>query len=179
MLFLPILADSGNVNITKSCFDFIWAGWYKSSHILPLHRWHCSLSALNSCKEFLKCCDFWMFLLCVTAHLTPCLMLRELANQRKPCAVSSLLSFTKAHTELTSRASRSCTRRLLEPAAPGSLTCVRNYFSSIWRLWSRQLKKWELQTLPSDSVTDARRTVASFPALHAIGTVGTLWKKAI
>lgn len=68
---------------------------------------------------------------------------------------------------------------LLKSAAPWSLTCVWNYFSSIWRLWSRQLKKWELQTLPSYSVTDARGTVAGFPAFHSVGTIGTLWKKVI
>ena len=124
-----------------------------------------------------------MFLLCVTAHLIPCLMLRELPRRKinVPCVVSCLHSSNKVHitrTQHKQHGSRSRTRWfLLKSTAPQSLTCVWNYFSSIWRLWSRELKKWELQTLPGYSVTDARGTVAGFPAFHSIGTVGTLWKK--
>lgn len=85
-----------------------------------------------------------------------------------------------SHTQHTQCGSRACTKWfLLKAIAPWSLTCVWNYFPSIWRLRSRQLKKWELQTLASHSVTDARGTVAGFPAFHSVGTIGTLWKKVI
>lgn len=163
----------------------IWTDYCKSWHSFPLHRWCCTASACNSCEVFCPCEDFKMFSACVTSHQIPCLMLRELPIKKinVPCVVSCLHSSTKVpitHTQHTQHASRWCKRWfLLKSTAPQSLTCVWNYFSSIWRLWSRQLKKWELQTLPGYSVTDARGTVAGFPAFHSIGTIGTLWKKVI
>lgn len=139
---------------------------------------HCTGGVLLAHATYAK--YFKVFLLCVAAHLIPCHMLRKLPIRKinLPCVVKGLHSSTKVPTSHTQSGSRSCARWfLLESTVPQGLTCVWRYFSSIWRLWSRQLKKREFQTLPCYSVTDARGTVAGFPAFHSIATIGTLWKK--